>query len=105
MSYPTQVDLLEPIDLASHLDKLELYLGQVCRVAGISKMQLDYWTQKAEIPTHGRKQRTYDMLSVETVLLIKQAKDRGLSLSAAITAVQEFQARRTGDVRTATAAG
>jgi DNA-binding transcriptional MerR regulator len=56
-------------------------------------MQLDYWTQKADIPTHGRKQRTYDMDAVETVLLIKQAKDRGLSLSAAIHAVQEFQAR------------
>ena len=103
MAITRQADLLEPINLAEHLDKLELYLGQVCQVAGISKMQLDYWTQKAEIPTHGRKQRTYDMTSVETVLLIKQAKDRGLSLSAAIKAVQEFQARRPGDVRTATA--
>jgi DNA-binding transcriptional MerR regulator len=101
----TNADLLEPVDVRDHLLGLELTLGQVCQVAGISKMQLDYWTQKAEIPTHGRKQRTYDMSSVETVLLIKQAKDRGLSLSAAITAVQEFQARRTGDVRTATAAG
>jgi DNA-binding transcriptional MerR regulator len=101
----TNADLLEPVDVRDHLLGLELTLGQVCQVAGISKMQLDYWTQKAEIPTHGRKQRTYDMASVETVLLIKQAKDRGLSLSAAITAVQEFQARRTGDVRTATAAG
>src|SRR5215218_217561 len=95
MAVPRHVDLLEPINISEHLDKIELYLGQVCQVAGISKMQLDYWTQKAEIPTHGRKQRTYDMGSVETVLLIKQAKDRGLSLSAAITAVQEFQARRT----------
>jgi DNA-binding transcriptional MerR regulator len=101
----TNADLLEPVDVRDHLLGLELTLGQVCQVAGISKMQLDYWTQKAEIPTHGRKQRTYDMNSVETVLLIKQAKDRGLSLSAAITAVQEFQARRTGDVRTASAAG
>ena len=99
----TNADLLEPVDVRDHLLSLELTLGQVCQVAGISKMQLDYWTQKAEIPTHGRKQRTYDMTSVETVLLIKQAKDRGLSLSAAITAVQEFQARRTGDVRAATA--
>jgi DNA-binding transcriptional MerR regulator len=101
----TNADLLEPVDVRDHLLGLELTLGQVCQVAGISKMQLDYWTQKADIPTHGRKQRTYDMTSVETVLLIKQAKDRGLSLSAAITAVQEFQARRTGDVRTATTAG
>jgi DNA-binding transcriptional MerR regulator len=100
----TNADLLQPVDVRDHLLGLELTLGQVCQVAGISKMQLDYWTQKAEIPTHGRKQRTYDMASVETVLLIKQAKDRGLSLSAAITAVQEFQARRTpGTIQSATA--
>ena len=41
MGYSRQVDLLEPVQLAEHLDKLELYLSQVCRVAGISKMQLD----------------------------------------------------------------
>src|SRR6478672_584237 len=100
----TNADLLEPVDVRDHLLGLELTLGQVCQVAGISKMQLDYWTQKADIPTHGRKQRTYDMDAVETVLLIKQAKDRGLSLSAAIHAVQEFQARRTtSTVQTATA--
>lgn len=100
-----QVDLLEPVTITDRLDHLDLYLSQVCAVADISKMQLDYWTQKAEIPTHGRKQRTYDMGSVETVLLIKQAKDRGLSLSAAITAVHEFQARRVASspVQTATA--
>ncbi len=90
----TNADLLEPVDVREHLAGLELTLGQVCQVAGISKMQLDYWTQKAAIVTHGRKQRTYDMTAVETVLLIKQAKDRGLSLSAAITAVDEFQHRR-----------
>ncbi len=70
MAYSKNVDLLEPIDMAEHLDKLELYLGQVCAVAGISKMQLDYWTNKAQIPTKGRKQRIYDMDAVETVMLI-----------------------------------
>ena len=72
-----QVDLLEPVDLAEHLDKVELYLGQVCRLAGISKMQLDYWTNKAQIPTKGKKQRIYDMDAVETVMLIKQAQGQG----------------------------
>ena len=91
MSYPTQADLLEPIDLAKHLDKLELYLGQVCRVAGISKMQLDYWTNKAQIPTKGRKQRIYDIDALETVMLIKQAKDKGLNLGAAIDAARRFR--------------
>ena len=90
-----QADLLDPVDIPSRLDQLDLYLGQVCAVAGISKMQLDYWTTKAGIETHGKKQRTYDMHSVELVMLIKQAKDKGMTLPAAIEAAREFQARRT----------
>jgi DNA-binding transcriptional MerR regulator len=84
--------LLEPIDLALHLEKIELYLGQVCQIAGISKMQLEYWTNKAQIPTKGRKQRIYDARALETVMLIKQGKDKGLNLTAAIDAASEFQA-------------
>ena len=91
MAYTKQVDVLEPIDLSEHLDKVELYLGQVCRLAGISKMQLDYWTNKAQIPTKGKKQRIYDMDAVETVMLIKQGKDKGLNLGAAIDAARRFR--------------
>src|ERR1019366_8770392 len=97
MAYSKQVDLLEPIDMAEHLDKIELYLGQVCAIAGISKMQLDYWTNKAQIPTKGKKQRIYDMDAVETVMLIKQAKDKGLNLGAAIDAARRFRERQRGD--------
>src|SRR5438067_4948732 len=86
-----QVDLLEPVNLNERLPRLELYLSQVCSVAGISKMQLDYWTTKAEIPTKGNKQRVYDMDAVEMVMLIKQAKDKGLNLGAAIAAAREYQ--------------
>jgi hypothetical protein len=86
-----QIDLLEPIDLAAHLGKVELYLGQVCQIAGISKMQLDYWTNKAQIPTKGKKQRIYDIDALETVMLIKQAKDKGLNLGAAIDAARRFR--------------
>ena len=88
-----QVDFLEPINLAEHLDKVELYLGQVCQIAGISKMQLDYWTNKAQIPTKGKKQRIYDIDALETVMLIKQAKDKGLNLGAAIEAARRFRER------------
>ena len=91
MAYSKHVDLLEPIDLAEHLGKVELYLGQVCRLAGISKMQLDYWTNKAQIPTKGKKQRIYDMDAVQTVMLIKQGKDKGLNLGAAIDAARRFR--------------
>ena len=73
MAYTKSVDLLEPIDMVEHLGKIELYLGQVCAIAGISKMQLDYWTNKAQIQTKGKKQRIYDMDALETVMLIKQA--------------------------------
>ena len=95
MVYSKQLDLLEPIDLVEHLDKVELYLGQVCAIAGISKMQLDYWTNKAQIPTKGKKQRIYDMQALETVMLIKQAKDKGLNLGAAIDAAHRFRDRKS----------
>ena len=91
MAYDRAADFLEPIDLAEHLDKIELYLGQVCQIAGISKMQLDYWTNKAQIPTKGKKQRIYDIDALETVMLIKQAKDKGLNLGAAIEAARRFR--------------
>ena len=94
MATSRQVDLLEPINLADHLCKVGFYLGQVCAIAGISKMQLDYWTNKAQIPTSGRKQRIYDIDALETVMLIKQAKDKGLNLGAAIDAARKFQEQR-----------
>ena len=90
---------LEPVDLSQHLDKIELYLGQVCQVAGISKIQLDYWTDRAEIPTKGRKQRIYDRDAIETVMLIKQARDKGLSLATAIEAARDFQGEPRSTVR------
>ena len=89
-----QVDLLEPVDISERLPQLELYLSQVCAVAGISKMQLDYWTTKAQIPTRGNKQRLYEVDALEMVMLIKQAKDKGLNLSAAIAAAKQFTEER-----------
>jgi DNA-binding transcriptional MerR regulator len=93
------VDLLEPVDVGGRLDHLELYLSQVCALAGISKVQLDYWTTKAGIPTRGRKHRVYDVRALELVMLIKQAKDKGLSLPAAIEAAREYQERSAAPAR------
>ena len=87
-------ELLESVDVMRHLRKLELSLGQVCRLAGVSKTQLDYWTTKARIPTRGKKQRLYNLDALETVLLIKQGKDKGLSLQAAIEAARRFKAAK-----------
>jgi DNA-binding transcriptional MerR regulator len=86
---------LEPVDIAAHIDRVELYLGQVCKLTGISKMQLDYWTNKAQIPTSGKKQRLYDMDAIETVMLIKQGKDKGLNLGQAIDAARRFREKRS----------
>ena len=94
MSAPRPEDLLEPVDALRGLRKLDFTLGQVCRAAGVSRMQLDYWTTKARIPTKGTKQRLYDLDAVETVMLIKQGKDKGLSLQAAIEAAKRFKAAR-----------
>ena len=94
MQHETRQVVLEPVDLAAHLDRIELYLGQVCRLAGISKMQLDYWTNKAQIPTKGKKQRIYDVQAIELVMLIKQGKDKGMNLAAAIEAARSFHAER-----------
>ena len=94
MSARRAEDLLEPVDVLRNLRKLDLTLGQVCRVAGVSRMQLDYWTTKARIPTKGRKQRLYTLDAVETVMLIKQGKDKGLSLQAAIEAAERFRAAK-----------
>jgi DNA-binding transcriptional MerR regulator len=88
--------VLEPVDLTSRLGRIELYLSQVCCLAGISKMQLDYWTNKAQIPTKGKKQRLYDADAVELVMLIKQGRDKGLNLGDAIEAARSFKDRGGG---------
>jgi hypothetical protein len=91
-----QSDLLEAVSVADRVGELQFTVGQVCRIAGITKMQLDYWTERGSIPTQGKKQRLYDAASVETVMLIKQARDLGFDVSAAIAASKDFQARQAG---------
>ena len=89
-----QSDLLEDVSVASRVVDLEFTVGQVCKIAGITKMQLDYWTVRGDIPTLGKKQRLYDSHAVETVMLIKQARDLGFDVNAAIAAAKEYQGIR-----------
>jgi DNA-binding transcriptional MerR regulator len=89
-----QSDLLEAVSVADRVGELQFTVGQVCRMAGITKMQLDYWTERGSIPTQGKKQRLYDAAAVETVMLIKQARDLGFDVNAAIAASKDFQARQ-----------
>jgi DNA-binding transcriptional MerR regulator len=90
----TQSDLLEAVSVADRVGALQFTVGQVCRMAGITKMQLDYWTVRGDIPTLGKKQRLYDSHAVEFVMLIKQARDLGFDVNAAIAASKDFQARQ-----------
>ncbi len=94
-----QSDLLEAVSVADRVGELQFTVGQVCRMAGITKMQLDYWTERGDIPTQGKKQRLYDAASVETVMLIKQARDLGFDVNAAIAASKDFQARQASVAR------
>jgi hypothetical protein len=89
-----QSDLLEDVNVASRVVDLEFTVGQVCKIAGITKMQLDYWTVRGDIPTLGKKQRLYDSHAVEFVMLIKQARDLGFDVNAAIAAAKEYQGIR-----------
>jgi DNA-binding transcriptional MerR regulator len=89
-----QSELLEDVSMAERVAELEFTVGQVCKIAGITKMQLDYWTVRGEIPTRGKKQRLYDSHAVETVMLIKQARDLGFDVNAAIAAAMEYQGMR-----------
>jgi DNA-binding transcriptional MerR regulator len=87
-------DLLAEVNLADRVATLQFTVGQVCQIAGITKMQLDYWTERGDIPTLGKKQRLYDSLAVETVMLIKQARDLGLDVNSAIAAAHDFKVER-----------
>jgi DNA-binding transcriptional MerR regulator len=78
-----------------HRVVLEFTVGQVCTIAGITEVQLDQWTLRGSIPTHGTtRERHYSLDAVETVLLIKQGRDLGFGLTAAIEAARDVQARR-----------
>ena len=100
MASPRPEDLLEPVDIMRYLRGLELSLGQVCSAASVSKTQLDYWTTRAS--RRRKKQRLYTLDALETVLLIKQGRDKGFSLQAAIEAAQRFKAAKAPRCRAGT---
>ena len=86
-------DLLRPVDIATRIGDVLFTVGQVCTIAGITKMQLDLWTERAAIETLGAKQRLYDVDAVEHVMLIAQARSVGFSVDAAIDAAALFRSR------------
>lgn len=96
-------DLLRPVDIATRIGDVLFTVGQVCTIAGITKMQLDLWTERAAIRTLGAKQRLYDVNAVEHVMLIAQARSVGFGVDAAIDAAALFRSRHGLDERRAAA--
>ena len=95
MAPSTQADLLEPINFSPSISTRSSSIsGRSAQIAGISKMQLDYWTNKAQIRPRDASNGSTTWTQVETVMLIKQAKDKGLNLEAAIEAARAAFAER-----------
>ena len=94
-----QVGSAAPVDIATRIGDVLFTVGQVCTIAGITKMQLDLWTERAAIETLGAKQRLYDVHAVEHVMLIAQARRLGFSVDAAIDAAASFRSRHGLDQR------
>ena len=88
-----QSDLLEAVSVADRVGELQFTVGQVCRWPGSRRCSSTTRTERGSIPTQGKKQRLYDAASVETVMLIKQARDLGFDVNAAIEASSEGLAR------------
>lgn len=80
MTYPP---FPERPSLGALVEELDFTFGQVMQLAGVSTMQPNYWTAKAEIPTRGKKQRTYGADAVRTVIRIDPgaAPARGLEFT------------------------
>jgi hypothetical protein len=88
----TLTNLLREETVSDHVAALQFSVGQVCQLAGITKMQLDYWTARAAITTHGKVQRLYDADGVRLVLLMKQARELGFDVKTSVRMVREFVA-------------
>ena len=75
MAYNTQVDVSNR-STSPRISTRSSSTSARCAARGISKMQLDDWTNKAQIPTKGKKQRIDDIDAVETVMLMSRARTR-----------------------------
>jgi DNA-binding transcriptional MerR regulator len=77
---------------------------QVCKIAGITYRQLDYWARtdliRPAIADPSAPQRRYSYTDILEVMLIKQLLDSGVSLRAARKAIT-FLRQQEGDIGTA----
>ncbi|HHV62975.1 MAG TPA: MerR family transcriptional regulator [Firmicutes bacterium] len=72
-------------DISDILGKLELTIGQVAKLGGVTSRQVAYWTEKGVIYAKrepGRAQY-YDLEAVQKVRLVKRLLDSGYTLASA----------------------
>ena len=86
---------LRPVDLSRLCQRLHLSIGATAELCGVSKRQLQYWTDRGLIQESGSSpaKRSYRWSGIEKVCLIKQGKDAGLSLEAAVAQAGAFLGR------------
>ncbi|NPV54391.1 MAG: MerR family transcriptional regulator [Firmicutes bacterium] len=95
-----------PRDIADILDNLELTIGQVAKLGGVTSRQVSYWTEKGVISAKrepGRAQY-YDLDAVRKVRLVKELLDCGYTLATAAEEAERIMlAEGTGRGETITA--
>ncbi len=79
----------ERLSLAEIAAKVDFSTEQLARMCAVSRRQLSYWTQKGIIPAQG----SYNLATVEKVILIRRQLAAGSSLRRAVDHVE----RRLGE--------
>src|SRR5262245_66188190 len=83
---------LQPVDFGTLLPKLELTIGQVAQLSGLSVRQVAYWTTKGILEATNPKKRIYRSDALRKAILLKQCLDQGLSLKDAVEATEAYLA-------------
>ncbi len=90
-------NIVNPVDAGELLRKVNLTVGQVAAMTGLSVRQISYWTSKGIISATNPKKRIYGYAAVEKALLIKRGLDDGLSLAEAVDEAEERLRQRRED--------
>src|SRR5262249_13371018 len=83
---------LQPVDFGALLPKLELTIGQLASLSGLTVRQVAYWTSKGILEATNPKKRIYRAEALHRAILLRQCLDQGLSLKDAVDATEEYLA-------------
>jgi DNA-binding transcriptional MerR regulator len=84
------VEAIAKLSLSEIAAKVDFSTEQVAKMCGVSRRQLAYWGQKGIIPADGY----YSLATVEKVVLIRKALNRGSTLRQAVAQVETRLGRR-----------